>query len=87
MDHPVPWLEAYLRQQEEMMARKQTPLETLARDHNWRMGRLRRDRCCIASWKCPSARIAGLHALDVEMKVAQDEFEEERTRLRQMATV
>ena len=38
------------------MARTQTPLEILARDHNWKMGSLRRTLCNIRAMESPEAR-------------------------------
>lgn len=60
----------------------QTALQVLARDHNWRMGRLLRDRANIQCWRCPSARIAGINAIDLEIKISQQVYEDDRAALR-----
>ena len=63
--------------------RVQTPLQVLARNHNWQMGSLCRDRANINNWQSNSARIAALNALDHEIKMRKKQFDEDRTALKQ----
>lgn len=62
---------------------KQSPLSALARDHNWRMGKLLRDRSNISDWRSNAARVAGLNALDLEIRLERETYVEDHRLLRQ----
>lgn len=55
--------------------REQTPLEKLARDHNWKMGSLRRTQAILQSFEVKSASVAALNALEVEREHHVERYE------------
>lgn len=64
-----------------MAKRQPTPLEALNRDHNWKMGSLRRTQAILQSFEVVSASNAALNALEVERQHHVDVFERRKREL------
>lgn len=70
-----------------MAKREQTPLEKLARDHNWKMGDMRRSEGIITNWFVQSAKVAALNALQVERQYHIDTYERRKSEISEFGQV